>query len=235
MSLLGPFDVAYPVAFRSGGDTTRVAFGKHIQEIKRIYGILNALDAEKLSASDLNGMLDGFKPKLTFDDISGTLNLSRTTGSLDGSRISGQIAASKIYGNLSNANIDAGRVNGLSALIKSLIPASSGEGEGITDIKKQENGYAIFNNGLIIQWGITPKGSGYIGHANFPKKFPNKCFTVIGSTYLEDGNINGKVYGGSYCACNITQFDAYGFGFHSQTENYPPDWTGYVSYVAFGY
>ena len=37
MGLLGPFNVNYPVIFRSGGDTTRVAFGKHIQEIERIY------------------------------------------------------------------------------------------------------------------------------------------------------------------------------------------------------
>ena len=235
MALLGPFNVGYPVAFRSGGDTTREAFGKHIQEIKRIYGILNVLDTDKVSASDLNGMLSGFKPSMSFDDISGSLDLSRTTGNLDGSRISGKIDASKIYGKLSNATIDAGHVNGLNALINSLIPPSSGEGEGITDIKKQENGYALFNNGLIIQWGISPKGSGLIGHANFTKKFPTKCFAVIGSTYLEDGNINGKVYGGSYCACNITQFDTYGFGFHSQAENYPPDWSGYVSYVAFGY
>ena len=32
---LGPFNVGYPVDFRTGGDTTRDAFGKHIQEIMR--------------------------------------------------------------------------------------------------------------------------------------------------------------------------------------------------------
>lgn len=231
MSLLGPFDVAYPVAFRSGGDTTRVAFGKHIQEIKRIYGILNALDAEKLSASDLNGMLDGFKPKLTFDDISGTLNLSRTTGSLDGSRISGQIAASKIYGNLSNANIDAGRVNGLSALIKSLIPASSGEGEGITDIKKQENGYAIFNNGLIIQWGISDSTG--VGHVTFPVSFSTTCFIVVASTYVNDNSVNGKKYGDDGdSSIMVNAWNKSGFGFYSEVED-----AGMkkVTYIAIGF
>ena len=30
MALLGPFDVEFPVNFRTGGDTTSKAFSKHI-------------------------------------------------------------------------------------------------------------------------------------------------------------------------------------------------------------
>ena len=51
--LLGPWSVLYPVRFYSGGDTTRQAFGKHIQEIARIYGLLNALDAGKAGSDEI--------------------------------------------------------------------------------------------------------------------------------------------------------------------------------------
>lgn len=51
-----PVGVQYPVKFYSGGDTTRDAFGKHIQEIERIYGLLNGLDAAKVSASDVSNL-----------------------------------------------------------------------------------------------------------------------------------------------------------------------------------
>ena len=51
--LLGPWNVLYPVNFYSGGDTTRQAFGKHIQEITRIYGLLNALDAAKAGSEEI--------------------------------------------------------------------------------------------------------------------------------------------------------------------------------------
>ena len=56
MALIGPFSKGFAVNFKSGGDTTRDAFHKHIQEIDRIYGYLNALDADKVSASDVSGM-----------------------------------------------------------------------------------------------------------------------------------------------------------------------------------
>ena len=54
MALVGPFSKGFAVNFKSGGDTTRDAFGKHIQEIDRIYGYLNALDAGKVSASEVS-------------------------------------------------------------------------------------------------------------------------------------------------------------------------------------
>ena len=111
MATRGPYNVMYPVAFRSGGDTTRVAFGKHIQEIERIYGILTALDNDKLSASDLDGKLAGFKPSMSFSDITGNIDMSRITGNLDFSRITGNVPAARVTGKLSNANIDTANVN----------------------------------------------------------------------------------------------------------------------------
>ena len=53
MAIIGPFSKGFAVNFRSGGDTTKDAFHKHIQEIDRIYGYLNALDVGKVSAADL--------------------------------------------------------------------------------------------------------------------------------------------------------------------------------------
>ena len=51
-----PVAVQYKVNFYSGGDTTRDAFSKHIQELERIYGLLNALDTAKVSASDVSSL-----------------------------------------------------------------------------------------------------------------------------------------------------------------------------------
>ncbi|MBQ7665777.1 MAG: hypothetical protein IJS42_03580 [Synergistaceae bacterium] len=186
MAIIGPFSVGYPVAFRSGGDTTRVAFGKHIQEIERIYGILNALDADKISASDLDSKLAGFKPKLSFSDISGNIDMSRITGNLDFSRITGNVPATRVVGKLSNANIDTANVNGLTDFVKGLIPApSGGSGDGITDVEAEENGYVKFANGFMIQWGYkTALGLGTdnipkVDDITFPAPFQNKCLNVV--------------------------------------------------------
>ncbi len=48
--------VGFPVNFKSGGDTTRDAFHKHIQEIDKIYGHLRALDSGKVSAEDVSNI-----------------------------------------------------------------------------------------------------------------------------------------------------------------------------------
>ena len=235
MGLLGPFNVNYPVIFRSGGDTTRVAFGKHIQEIERIYGILNAIDADKLSASDLDSKLNSFKPKLSFDDISGTLNLSRTIGNLDGSRISGKIDASKIYGNLSNATIDSGKINGLSALIKTLIPDSN----GISELNKNENGYALFANGLMLQWGVhlackklENAGIKMYPDVAFPKNFQNKCLIVVASSHPTERDGTNT----PYIPVNIVKWGVNGFEFDPQRESVVHSTILlYISYFAIGY
>ena len=129
-----PYDVGYPVNFEPNGDTTTEAFYKHIQEIKRIYGILRVLDEGQMDADDIralvnnaiNSMKSTWKPSLTFSDISGTL---------DGSRISGNINASLIKGALTNATIPNANVTGLANLINneiSKIPEPVDKGDGIT-------------------------------------------------------------------------------------------------------
>ena len=61
----GEYSPGYRVNFYSGGDTTREAFGRLIQEVERIYGILNALNHGKvdysgiINASKVGGLLTG--------------------------------------------------------------------------------------------------------------------------------------------------------------------------------
>ena len=64
--VVGPWSVEYPVNFVSNGDTTREGFGKHIQEIERIYGLLNGLGASKVEAEDINEALEGYISKTEF-------------------------------------------------------------------------------------------------------------------------------------------------------------------------
>lgn len=124
--LLGPWSVGYPVRFYSGGDTTREAFRKHISEIERIYGLLNALDRGKAGTADISDALTNhinssnphpnWKPKMSMSDLTGTIDFSRITGDLDASRVTGL---------LSRARIDASHVNNLEALIKELIQGNA--------------------------------------------------------------------------------------------------------------
>ena len=235
MRLLGPFNVGYPVVFRSGGDTTRAAFGKHIQEIEKIYGILNALDADKLSASDLDDKLGNFTPRMSFDDITGNLDMSRITGSLDGSRITGQIDASKIFGRLNNANIDAGNVNGLSALIRSLSPD---KGDGITALDDNSNGYAEFNNGFLIQWGRSEAVTQYERlkeyDVSFKIPFSSHCFAVFPAGIHGGITNNGRAF-----VVQLEDFSLSGFSYKLYdwyTDFHSPYLNGsfYVAYLAVG-
>lgn len=179
MAAIEEFSVGYPVKFWTGGDTTRDAFGKQIQEIERIYGILNALGTGKASYEEIASAVGShkyesnphpnWKPSMSFSDLA---------GSFDGS---------KVIGKLPNANIDAGKVNGLEDYVKGLIPDTSGNDEsGIADSSLNENGYVKFGNGLIMQWGnsanISESASDSYGiyhRVTFPHAFFSKCLNVI--------------------------------------------------------
>ena len=172
-----PYDVGFPVNFYSGGDTTKDAFNKHIQEIKRIYGIINAINADKISAQEVTDKLNAHinssnphpnldlsntKGELPFSRVSGSLDLSRTTGNLNGSRISGTLSSSVI------PTLSTSKISGLEDLIKS-------KGKDITAESISTNGYVEFDNGLIMQWGLGTLGQAVI----FPKKFNLSCYFVI--------------------------------------------------------
>ena len=131
------YDVGYKVDFRSGGDTVSEAFSKHISEIARIYGILNELKDNDLTAAELNALKTG--------TINGNRVIGTLAGYVDGSHVTGNIAASQVSGALTNATIASGKVTGLEAFVKGI--STSG---GITECT---NSYIKFSNGLIIQWG----------------------------------------------------------------------------------
>ena len=206
MSLLGPFSVGYPVAFRSGGDTTREAFGKHIQEIERIYGILNALDAGKLSSTDMTNLLNGhinstnphpnWKPSLNYGDIAGNIDASKILGNLANATIS----AGNVIGNLTQATIDYDRVNGLQNFVNDLITKAGvggggGSGDGIIMSRLSKKGYAKFNNGLIVNWNsttaeqMTADAGGYL-RETFAQPFSSSCFCLCSNVLLVYSSLN---------------------------------------------
>lgn len=174
-----PYEVVYPVAFRAGGDTTRDAFGKHIQEIARIYGILNELKSGKLDSSTLTetmrGHIESSNPHPNYHPPVPSMN-----------DVTGNLAASRVYGDLTNATISRSRVTGLEGYVQGLIPPSSGD--GITDALQKESGYVEFKNGLILQWGVSLDGTSREESltVKFPKEFPNECFVVILTGYYGD-------------------------------------------------
>ena len=195
MALIGPFSVGYPVNFTSGGDTTRDAFGKHIQEIERIYGYLNALDAGKVSASDVSGLSGSigsvntaltnhinssnphpnYKPSVSWSDLTNKPNLADLNGDLPMSRVTG--------------NLDANRINNLPS-------GGSDKGDGITESTLSGKGYAKFNNGLIIQWGETnryPTAGDQVFSENFAVSFTDACYVLLSDGPISSGNLSTSI------------------------------------------
>ena len=221
-----PVKVAYKVNFYSGGDTTRQAFSKHIQEIDRIYAFLNALDAGKASALDISGGIGSITSQLQahIDSTNPHPNWN-----LSFSDISGTLPGSRVVGPLPYATIDAGNVTGLSALC----------GEGITSSNPVTNGYAKFKNGLIIHWGrkTLSKASWNESTANsatFPLAFPNECFIVTAGTEAIVADSNNDAVDCMIQVKNITKT-----GFKYLVQNFYgsswQDWTSIVcSYIAIG-
>ena len=142
MAILGPFKPIYPVDFRSSGDTTTAAFGKHIQEIERIYGIINSLDADKISASEIT---DKLNEHINSSAPHPNLALSSLLGDLDIARITGNLAASRVSGTLSNANINTDKVNNLETYVKNLISSGMQKGTFVCNAYgTYTQGYATF-------------------------------------------------------------------------------------------
>ena len=178
MALTGPFSVTYPVNFYSGGDTTKEAFGKHIQEIQKIYGILNSLNSDKVSADELTSKLQAH---INDSNPHPNLNLANISGSLPFSKITGNLDATRITGTLSNAYIDKSRVNGLESYVTGLIPAD--KGFGITQYDFSNNGYVKFSNTFLIQWGyyeytVSGNDNEKQKYVSFPTAFGTRCFSI---------------------------------------------------------
>ena len=177
------YEPGYPVNFYAGGDTTREAFSKHIQEILKIYGILNALQSTKADSTAVTKAIEDAKTLLT-DKIATTktelttaltnhinstdphpnLQLTTLKGNLPASRLSGTlsetqlpyISSSKITG-----NFDAYRISGLEDYIKSYVKSSITANVGnVETLDSGSNAWATvdYSNGkLTFKFGI-PKG-----------------------------------------------------------------------------
>ncbi len=179
----GPYSAAFPVNFTSGGDTTRDAFKKHMDEIARIYGILTDFDKDIPDADSITGQLTthinstnphpNYKPSVSWSDVTNKPGLND---------LSGTLTASKVVGVLTGATIASGNVTGLEAFVNGKIPASSDKGDGITEKSLSDLGYVKFNNGLILQWGNqtinTSSNSYQTGEITFPKSFTSSCYAV---------------------------------------------------------
>ena len=229
-----PVDVAYKVNFYTGGDTTRVAFSKHINEIKRIYGLLNALDAGKASASDISGSIGSITSSLTAH-INSTN--PHPNWKLSFSDISGTLPGSRVVGPLPYATIDATNVTGLPQAINNQLPAPSGD--GITSNSLNENGYVKFKNGLIIQWGCRTLDksnwdeASYL-NASFPTAFSAQCYTLIAGTEAEVPDSDNKSVD---CMVQVKDITKTGFKYLVQ-EFYRGSWHAWTkihcNYIAIG-
>ena len=138
MALTGPFSVEYPVNFYSGGDTTKEAFGKHIQEIQRIYGLINSLNADKVSASEVTNLI---QPHINSTDPhpNWIIDLSKTTGNLAASRLSGTLSSSVI------PTLSTSKISGLENYIKTISKNAVGETMG--------NATYLYVGDILLQWG----------------------------------------------------------------------------------
>ena len=231
MALLEPFNVAFPVDFRSGGDTTKDAFGKHIQEIERIYGIINAVNADKLSAEDIADKLG--KIEVLNDDLQDHINsvkphpnykptFNDITGDLDASRVKGQLPirvfreGDAFFEDLNSTTL--------------IIPSD------ITSKNLSKNGYVKFNDSLIIQWGSTtpllsnPEETA-IFTLTFEKTF-NTLFTVYTQMCTNKGawdNENRDI------VVRIMRMTNTGFTyFYDYTNAYANAEGMYINYLAIG-
>lgn len=195
----------YPVNFVPKGDTTTVAFGKHIQEIERIYEILSDVDANSVDTGTVNTLITNainnlkrtWKPSYSFWEIDGELSLSDA-------RLTGELPASKVKGNLINAKIDAKNVNDLDDEVKKYIPTSSGSGDGIKTFDPPSgispfyswDGYVEFYAGFKIQFGFRrfdsvriggsiPQTDQYVLNADvyFPKSFSSNLISIYTQGY----------------------------------------------------
>jgi len=223
---LGPWDPQYPVNFYESGDTVTQAFGKHIQEIERIYGLLNALDADKVSGAELAEILRSYVT-LTYlntklgEYVTNTAFNSHVNSTNPHPNMT--LPFSKITGNL-----PADRVSGLVDVIK-----QNSVGEGAVS----KNGYATFGNGLIIQWGERDLSS-HEGEftdtytAYFAKAFPTACFTVIPGIRVNptSGNLNHVNIFAQVISFTKTKVELL-----PQFAQEIGDWSQLaISYVAFG-
>ena len=193
------YEPGYPVNFYAGGDTTREAFSKHIQEILKIYGILNALQSTKADSTAVTKAIEDAKTLLT-DKIATTkteltdaltnhinstdphpnLQLTTLKGNLPASRVSGTLSESQlpyISSSKITGNFGTSQITGLEAMIK-----NSSTPLGTINKKK---GYMQFSNGFTMQWDITDPNETHISETTTNHIDFNKTFTTLFAVYTQ--------------------------------------------------
>jgi hypothetical protein len=109
-------------------------------------------------------------------------------------------------------------------------PPSPDASNGIETLHEGQNGYAIFNNGFIIQWGVSPIfPNSNQGNQTAPLtiNFPNKAWGCVLSAYNQSSNntSDARVQLVNITKSNIT------FYFQGDQDGTGP--LG-ISFVAFG-
>ena len=239
MAILGPFSVAYPVAFRSGGDTTKEAFGKHIQEIEKIYGIINALDADKIAASEFTAKFNALSS--TVSNVQSTLqsNLNSHVNSSNphpnwkvnlSSQVTGSLPSSSVSG-----NFDTSRINGLENYCKNLVK----EDFACNDYSDHTEGYVDFNQ-LQIRFGrvkiedIASGNEQAIRTVNFLKAFSiHPAVTLLG---IEDDEGSDVVAANKDWVPMLHRWSREYFNYHIENNSGQGNVAGlYLHYIAIGH
>ena len=224
------YSPAFPVNYSPNGDTTAAAFWKHIQEILRIYSLLEYMDESKIGSGEVNSFLQ--------EHINSSNPHPNWKPKIDGSQITGRIDASLVYGNLVNANIHYSRVTDLQQYIQSIVGGAIGsipppvdKGDGIVSTSLNGNGFVKFKNGFIIQWGSSEqKPSGYEGKVtcNFPVAFPGQCLNVLLGTGISTASeYANTVY--QLLSFTASSFEAYCQGFLDRNKT-----PSQAQFIAFG-
>ena len=239
--LLGPWGVIYPVNFYSGGDTTSQAFGKHIQEIARIYGLLNALDAGKAGSDEIAEGIAGALGNIQHNSLKGlqggganqyyhltAAQIAKIEGAagagdiikqhnslqgiqggdsanrwhLTSEQVSAVMGLMAISGNTGYSqhnklqglqggseneryHLTAEQANGIQSLLDNPVQAPTVfDGSNLSF-----NGYALFSNGLLLNWGSTG-GSRESPDATsetitFPMSFTAGPWAALASTWAQ--------------------------------------------------
>jgi hypothetical protein len=150
-----PYNPQFEVEFTPDGDSTSMGMFKHIQEIIRIYSLLNGLDIGKMDAEEFqNWVRDVFNAHV--DVFNTHVNAVEPHPNLviDMSKITGQLPASRVGQagdvNLSNAFIDWARVTskpstfppGAHSHGAGDLPIATTEGRGIVELATTEEATA---------------------------------------------------------------------------------------------
>lgn len=191
------YEVKYPVDFKSGGDSVKDAFGKHIEEFITVYGILNELAENDLTDAQRVQLLESLTADIPMSRVTGTLPVSRITGDLPVSRVTGDLPGSRISGEITKAKISPENVTGLDEHVKDLVTGDIPASKLVDGIKAEPKGYVAFGGGLIIQWGYVDFEEGAAGavtrQTSYAVPYPNACYGVFLSDGKNAGIFDGKI------------------------------------------